>query len=177
MKSQLPTTKVPGAATFGNLAQTITKSSKRGLPQLDLKQIAAILITFMLSLQFASAQKIDTPCFGSPEAKYCLYMEKYKTNKTVGWLLLVSGATMMTIKGVINAHNNNNVFKNGFNPAKGPGLGIIGSAMALTSIPFFISAGNNKRKACLSLKREKIVTADRSTGSIHYLAIDLKIKF
>ena len=177
MKSQSPTTKAPGAATSGYLAQTITKSSKRGLPQLDLKQIAAILMIFMLSVQIASAQKIDTPCFGSPEAKYCLYMKAYKANRTVGWLLLVPGATMMTIKGVMNASNNNNIFKNGFNPAKGTGIGFIGGVMALTSIPFFISAGNNKRKAYLSLKREKIVTTDRSGGSIHYLAMDLKIKF
>ena len=177
MKTLQLNSKAPGLQNYGNFAQIIKTPSKSGLPAPGLKHIFAILMPFILSLQIVSAQKIDTPCFGSPEAKYCLYMAKYKTNRTVGWLLLVPGATMMTIKGVMNASNNNNIFKSGFNPAKGTGLGFIGGVMALTSIPFFISAGNNKRKAYLSLKREKIVTSDRSVGSFHYLAIDLKIKF
>jgi hypothetical protein len=137
---------------------------------------AAILTAFLFSVQFVSGQKADTsaccPARGVDDA----FTQKYKTGKTAAWLLLAPGATMAASRGVINVNNRNSFFKYGFNPRKAPAFGFLGSVMALSSIPFFIQAGNSRKKASLSLKREKIMISEKGPGNFRYLAVDLKIK-
>ena len=151
-------------------------SATRAFVNFLVKRVAMILMAILLPAQFASAQKIDTSA-ASPQATHGSYIQKYKTSKTVAWLLLAPGATAATIRGVVNVRNGNGFFKYGFTPRRGPALGLIGSIMALSSFPFFISAGNSRKKAFLSLKRDKVVSAESGPGNFHYLAIDLKIRF
>ena len=72
------------------------------------------------------------------------YLEKSKSQKTTAWVFLASGAAA-TIIGVIGFSETFNLSDNS---ADGYGiLAIGGPVIALGSIPFFISSGNNARKA------------------------------
>jgi hypothetical protein len=101
-------------------------------------------------------------------------MEKHKTNNSIGWLLLAPGTTMFAVGGIINATHSDNIFTAGLN-SKGAKVGLAGSLMALTSIPFFISAGNNRKMAFLSLKKEKLSLLEKGPGKFSYPAIAVKI--
>ena len=174
MKKLLPAP--AGGNATNSFAQIAISSAKIGLKPFGLKSVVTILIIFLLSTHFVIAQKIDTSASPSPRVMYDYYMGRHNTDKTIGWLLLVPGATMMTVRSVMNVKNGSNIFSNGFNPVKGDRLGLIGGVMAFTSIHFFISAGSDKRKASLSLKRETVPFGDKGPGKYQFTALVLKIK-
>ncbi len=147
------------------------------LQPLGLKRLVIFLIVFLLPAQFVSAQKSDTAANESARTGYDFYMQKHKTNNTIGWLLLGSGVTMASVGFGIGANNMKYSFTPGYNNHKGDAVAFTGSLMALVSIPFFISAGGSRRKAFLSLKKEKISIGEKGPAKFNYPAIALKIKF
>jgi hypothetical protein len=81
------------------------------------------------------------------------YLKKSKAQKTIGWILLVTGAGMATY-GLVNI-NNYTDNELGFN-ITGALIAIGGGVVAASSIPFFISSARNKRKAAtLSFSTKK----------------------
>lgn len=142
-----------------------------------MKKHISILVILFLSIQLVAAQKVDTPLSRSPQSMYCFYMGKYNAKQTVGWVLLAPGFTVAAIGGIINANLGYNVLTTGFSLSKGSKFGILGSLIALTSIPFFISAGNDRAKAFLSLKKEKLSIFERGPGKFSYPAIAIKVNF
>jgi hypothetical protein len=113
----------------------------------------AVLFIIALSGIFAvHAQKLDT-LSGSSEQQYLGYMKKRSANKTFGWVLLGTGVTLAGGYFLINSANG----WNGHN--KGEGMFEVGVATAALSIPFFIMAGANNRKARLALKGERLTSA------------------
>jgi len=139
----------------------------------DLLKIVTIAIVLFCFPQLTSAQGFDTS--GSYGLRYCNYMSRQKVNNTGGWVLLAPGAAMMTLAGIIIVNNTGYLFPSGH--ATNKEFLYLGGAMALTSIPFFLSARRNKVKAYLSLKRGMIAFAERCPDNFNYLAISLKIKF
>ena len=88
------------------------------------------------------------------------YLKKSKTQKTVAWVLLGAGTTMI-VAGVVTAGNAD------YNPYplpptdenvyNGAALILIGGLFDLVSIPFFISSANNKHRALsLSFKNDTV---------------------
>ncbi|PWA07395.1 hypothetical protein [Flavobacterium psychrotolerans] len=71
------------------------------------------------------------------------YLQKSKNKKTTGWILLASGA-VMTVVGVVGFSNSD--FLDDSSDRYGY-LMLGGPVISLGSIPFFISYGNNARKA------------------------------
>jgi hypothetical protein len=71
------------------------------------------------------------------------YLEKNKKAKKVAWILLGTGITSLTVGALLAENEDPN--HEGFSP--GTALGYAGAAMLWVSIPFFIEAGKNKRKA------------------------------
>ncbi len=177
MKTLSPPSKSSDHNVFSCIASLVTTFVKRSSAPLGLKRIVTILILFFLSYQFVSAQIAYHSSSRFPGAVYDFYNWKNKTNNTTGWLLLMPGTTMTTVKGLVNSNNSRDIFNYQFNPKKRSGFGFIGTVMALTSIPFFISAGNNRKKAFLSLKREKVEAGNSGSGNFHYVAIDFKMRF
>jgi len=155
----------------------VPASSKEDLPPLVLKGCIILMLLFVLSTQCASAQKVNTSVSNPPQTKYEYYMQKHKTNNTIAWLLLVPGVTMATIGVTVGVDNVKNVFTSGYDSHKGEAVAYTGGLMALVSIPLFISANGNKRKALLSLKKEKLSIGERGPGKFTYPAIAIKIKF
>ena len=135
----------------------------------------AILIAFLLLTSIGYVQKIDTSAIGSSSDMHQNYIAKYKNNKTIALTLLVQGSTMITVGGVINLKHGN-VFTGAANSTKGTTIGLLGSAMAITSIPFFIAAGKNRKKAFISVKSEKVTMGAPDHSKFSYPALALRIK-
>jgi hypothetical protein len=135
-----------------------------------------ILIALAFSTQPGCAQKLDTSSTRSAQDTYRNYIEKNKNDKTIALLLLVPGSTMITVGGVINIRHGN-VFTGAANSSRGTTIGLLGSVMAATSIPFFIAAGRNKKKAFLTFKSEKVTMGHPDHSKFSYPALALRIKF
>ena len=122
-----------------------------------------LLVTYAFT---CSAQKMDTtyrPALNS----YDYYIKKSKTNKTIGFILLGSGVLISAISYGTYAGNDFN------GPFSGNDALVLGGVMAVGSIPFFIFAGSNKRKARLALKGETSGISHRHGNS--YTAISLQL--
>ena len=63
------------------------------------------------------------------------------------------------------------------NNDKGLWLSYLGAATTIASVPFFIAAGKNKRKAWLSLKGESITFSNLSYKKSKHLSLALTIDF
>jgi hypothetical protein len=109
-----------------------------------MRKKAVLFMISMLSIFAIRAQSIDTLPTGSQQ-QYLKYMKKRSTHKTIGWLFLGTGAALAGGFFLINNAN-------GWNGTpKGDGMFEAGIASTALSIPFFIIAGENKRKAKLAL--------------------------
>jgi hypothetical protein len=81
------------------------------------------------------------------------YLKKSKSQKTAAWVLFGGGLGMVSGGIAINLSGG---ILNG-NGSKGLWLSYVGGATVLSSIPLFITASKNKRKAALmSYKMEKL---------------------
>jgi len=105
-----------------------------------IKSIFILGIALALSLPSFSQ---EIPVKDSVRSEY--YLQKSKSQKTVGFILLGVGATTLAI--LSKGETDFDVL---------PVLAIGGLAATVISVPLFISAGKNKRKAMsLSMKKEK----------------------
>jgi len=111
-----------------------------------MKKFTIILLLLVLSAATFSQQ--ITPSFTRQD-----YLKKSKTQKTVGWILLGAGTTMMVAGSIVwsNAVEEDGSIFAAWTTTKGSTLTAVGFFTALGSIPVFIIAGKNKRKATASL--------------------------
>ncbi len=103
------------------------------------------------------------------------YLQKSKTQKTIGWVLLGAG-TATLVGGLIKASGTSNDLGDigdGVVPA------LIGLGADLASIPFFISSGKNKRRAASVAFNAQPAPLVQQKGwyANAYPAISLKISF
>jgi hypothetical protein len=109
-----------------------------------MRKKAVLLIIVILSIFAVHAQRLDTLSSGSQQ-QYQRYLKNRSTNKTIGWVLLGTGAALFTTAYLMNVSN-------GWNGTPiGEGILEVGVTSATLSIPFFVLAGENKRKARLAL--------------------------
>jgi hypothetical protein len=133
-----------------------------------MRKIIVLLLISLLSIFSINAQGIDT-LPGEVNHEYLRYMKKRSNNKTLGWVFLGAGVALFGtayLSNVANGWNGTNLLD---------GMAEVGIASTALSIPFFIIAGENKRKARLALKGERLTSAiifDRIT----YPALSLSIK-
>ncbi len=132
-----------------------------------IKSTLLIVILVILSLQKVSAQQMTRPAPDSIKNDYHYYMKKRNTYNTVGWVCLGAGVGLgiiglgETVGGAIGdglgpAGSEGGGSNNSNTVGKGAVLFTIGDVVALASIPFFIAAHHNKKKASLSLKNAGI---------------------
>jgi hypothetical protein len=117
----------------------------------------AILIILLFLINVASAQRINTSVL--PDGNYRFYKGK------------------LTIGGGADITHANSIFTSTLNSNKGLKSGLVGGVMALTTIPFFISAGRNKKNAFLTLTDEKVVLGAPGHNRFSYPAIAFRVKF
>ena len=132
---------------------------------------------FFLLTQLVNGQTTDLDKTKSTQSLHDSYIEKYKTNKTVGWVFLGSGIGMIIGGGVVFAAYAVQGY-NGPAPVTEEALFlIIGPSAALASIPFFILAKRNKTKAKLSIKEESVTFGNKVPYKYNYAALTLTIQF
>lgn len=136
-----------------------------------IKQIAIVLCFLMFTPLLVQGQEIDNTNNKQPHELNYMYLKKHKTQKTIGWICLGSGAAM--IFGGI-AINSTEGWGEG-NQYNGLWLSVLGSGVVLTSVPLFISSGSNKRKAELALKGE--LGSINSFNKTNNLFLSLNIPF
>ncbi len=114
-----------------------------------MRKRAFLFMVAMLGMAALHAQKVDS-LSETASQQYLSYMKKRSTNNTFGWVLVGTGAALFGSTFLI---NNNN----GWNgPTKNQDMFVVGIGAAALSIPFFIAASVNKRKADLVLKGERL---------------------
>jgi uncharacterized membrane protein YfcA len=127
-----------------------------------------VLVLFSISIHAASAQKADTLFTDSSRSAYCYYMKQSKIDKQVGFIFLVPGVSLVTIAAI----NESSLHKQN-------ALYTIGGFMLIASLQAFISAGENRKKARLSLKikTEKVGVGDIQAHASRYTGPALKLEF
>ncbi len=123
-----------------------------------------LLITAITGLQsLCFSQSIyPTPKISNP-AGLNQYLIKAKNQKTAALVCLTGGTALATIGILTSAPKVVTEFADIFNPAKPPQpdytaqtvLLFAGAIGIVASIPLFVSAGNNKRKATLLITNQK----------------------
>jgi hypothetical protein len=108
-----------------------------------------LILTLILMAQYTFGQT------EKPVSNKSYYLNKSKNQKTIGWILIGGGASMLIATQIIARSDVD--FQEGMKAIGG--LGILGISSALASIPLFIASSNNARKAAnISLNYEKLET-------------------
>jgi hypothetical protein len=141
-----------------------------------MKRILATIFILLFAFQMSFGQKTYTVIDQKPIQSYDIYMNKQKTNNKVAWACLGSGIAM-TITGIGINVGGGIIDGDPTNNTKGLWLSYLGGATTLTSIPFFISAGKNKRKARMSLKNESVTISKTTISNLNYTSVSLVIPF
>ena len=116
-----------------------------------MKQLLIILCFF--ALQIVKAQ-VAEPIEKTYEKSHGYYSLKQHQNKEAARICLISGAGLIAVGGIMAFAGVANS-ESSATPI-GAGMFVLGVASTVASIPLFILAGNNKRKARLSLKAETV---------------------
>jgi len=119
-----------------------------------MKQSTAFLRSLMIIMLFQSmyfegkSQMADSVIRNmTGQQKYEYYMEKRSANRLAGWITLAGGFGLTLAGFAANVSS-------GWGPEdknKGLWLSYLGGASMITSIPLFIAAGKNKRRAKAAL--------------------------
>ncbi len=134
-----------------------------------MKLTFTFFLIFILTCQNTFGQVLETPTDVPPQeqnkfvtqTQYDYYSLKQKRQKTAAWICL-GGGVIMTLTGLIinSADEVGEMILLNLVEAdpvhKGDWLIYLGGASTAASIPLFISAGKNTRKASLSLKGEPL---------------------
>jgi len=133
---------------------------------------------FLLLFQAASAQKADTSTVTQAASMHDIYLQKHRNFNTAGFVMLGSGGTALIIGTAILTSQSGKLltFSDAYNEHTanaGAVLFAVGGTLMLGSIPCFIIAANNKKKAILELKSGNTM----GPGSFSYAGVGLKVKF
>ncbi len=137
-----------------------------------MKRLFLLLIPAVLFAKFINAQKLTSDTL-SLTMSYQYYAKKRDTYNTIGWVCLGSGLTLAGIGLLVDIGSG---FNHG-NISKGDGIAVTGEVVALASIPFFIIAHHNKKKASLYFRKESATINDRPLYKTNYTSISVAINF
>ncbi len=117
-----------------------------------MKKITTLLVLILFTIQLALAQK--TKAILSQQALQNFYMQKSTTKTVAGFVLLLAGVAMANEQRNINVNQipsaqafSGSTQSNGYGINKKLWLLNYGRAMALSSIPLFISGSKYKERA------------------------------
>ena len=116
-----------------------------------MKLIFSSLFLVFFSFQMIQSQVIESATDKSSQESYDYHTLKQKKNKTTAWILLGSGVVITMAGVVVKSTDEVLGLIDGETEHRGDWMIYVGSAATIASIPFFISAGKNKRKAKMYL--------------------------
>lgn len=133
-----------------------------------------LLLIFVLALiSYAGYSQTEKQDFSKEH-----YLQKSKNQRTAGWVLLGAGAGIGIIGAIVSAEALTEDWFFGDSKKSDTGLiiGAVGAASSLASIPFFISARKNSRKAAqLSLDSPRYIIPGQKLSGLQF-AVSLKIE-
>ena len=138
-----------------------------------MKKITIVLLLFILSIATFSQQTDPPPSLTKQD-----YLKKSKSQRTAGWILAGTGTGLVLVAFATTDLGDIGDAINGDNSGlnRGTALFVTGGIVALSSIPLFIIASKNKRKAMsLSFKNE-ISTQIQRNKYVHTRIPSLNIK-
>lgn len=138
-----------------------------------MKHFLLLLSIFMFSSQMVVGQVIESSQEKSPQELFDFHTLKQKKNKKAAFKCLSGGAILIVTGAVIGVGGFANE-KSGL-AAGGVIAMAIGSIATITSIPLYISAGNHKRKARMSLQSGTVALANFSGNKPRHLSFNLTI--
>lgn len=104
-------------------------------------------------------------------------LQKSQKQKTTSFILLGGGACIAALAYIIASADPIGTVTD---EKKSTNLGVLlasGGAVMLSSIPFFIASGKNKRKANLMLKDEAVFFNQELNKNEHLIAVGIKINW
>ncbi|REE83452.1 hypothetical protein BX611_0743 [Lutibacter oceani] len=104
---------------------------------------------------------------------YNFYTIQKNNKQKTGWILLGSGAALMTAAIVWGSSDDKDSFGFSDNFDTQAILFLTGGVTSIASIPFFVSSGTNKRKAILTLNNA--TTNFKSVAANNYVILGLKV--
>ena len=116
-----------------------------------MKQFFVLL--FLVVFLTVKGQVVE-PVEKTPEKSHGYYTLKQHQNKEAARICLISGAGLIAVGGIVAITGIPN--SESLATPIGAGMFVLGVASTVASIPLFITAGSNKRKARLSLKAETV---------------------
>lgn len=143
---------------------------------------------FLFSLLFVIALlRVDAQAQAGKQLSKADYLKKSRNQNTAAWILLGSGAAMVSAGAIISLNEAANSLGNLFSPdveepsSSGPILFFTGAASMLGSIPLFIASSRNKRNASglsayFRLENRPLLQRSSFTKAA-YPALALKIQF
>lgn len=137
-----------------------------------MKCLSLLLIVTFVFLNEARAQKIADDTL-TVKKSHSYYMQKRKTNNEIGWICLGSGLTL----GFVGLLAEIGSAFNHESGSKGNAIAVAGEIIAIGSIPFFISAHHNKKKASLYVTRGTFKINDVAFPHKNITSVSLVIKF
>ena len=137
----------------------------------------AYFIALIIYATGASGQEIDLPIIMTPQETHDCFMKKSKNNKTAGWILAGTGSALFVTGGIVALVNFSNSIFVKETSSTGSVIAVIGLSCAVASIPFFISASKNKKKANLSVSNQSVSLGYHRTQELYFPSLGLQINF
>ncbi len=147
-----------------------------------MKKIMILLLILTISLKGFTQQTSSVP---TATKEY--FLKKSSRQKTTGFILLGGGVAVATTGMILGLSSVDEAIVGAFNNetndtfTAGSVLLVIGAASMLSSVPFFIAAGKNKRNAMAATAFIRLddhpVLHQNSMTKLSYPAIGVKINF
>ena len=127
------------------------------------------ILFLLIAFQQTQSQIIEPTNNNSQSELYDIYTLQQKRNNTAAWIFLGSGLAVTVIGFEIGNHGDLDDI------GTAAVLVVAGGAATLASVPLFIVAAKNKRKASLSLKGESITFGNLSYKKSKQISLALTI--
>lgn len=136
-----------------------------------MKHSCAIILA-ILFITAAQAQQLNRDTV-KVNKSYSYYMQKRNTNNTIGWVCVGSGLTLAALGLLVDVGS---AYNHG-SGKKGDGIAVAGEIVALASIPFFIIAHHNKKKASLYVSKGAVTINKCPLYKTNFTSLSLAIHF
>jgi hypothetical protein len=113
----------------------------------------------------------------SPKLSKDYYLQKSKTQKTIGWVLLAGGTAMVVGGAISYPKRESSSFSEAYTFNANDIIILIGTGADIISIPFFISAHKNKKRAArVAITNQKILWSQKNNiGFVTQPSFTIKI--
>jgi hypothetical protein len=139
------------------------------------KSLLLVVMVVNLLTVCSYSQEIAIPSTRSPQESHDFFMRKSRNNRTAGWILAGTGSALI-LTGTLIAYGEalDAAYTGEESSASGVVAGI-GLVAGVLSIPCFINAGRNKKKAKLALSQQPVSLGFYRTQRTGYHSIGVKI--